>query len=80
MIMTCTMLLLSNKPSLADGVGKEHEVDMEPLIYGRPCWRQVGRPFHWCFCMKPVFEHGSEPCAGVRGDGGGLRAARSVSE
>jgi len=62
--------LLSNRPALAGGVGKEHEVGMEPLFCNRPCRRQVGRPFHWCFCLEPVFEHGSEPCAGVHGDVG----------
>src|SRR5271157_2379637 len=67
--------LLSKEPALTGGVGKEHEVSRAPIFFRWPCRRQVGRLDHWCFSMKPVFEHGSDPCAGVRGDGGGLRAA-----
>jgi hypothetical protein len=70
--------ILSNKPAFAVGVGKEHEAGMERLIYRRPCGWQVGRPFHWCFSMKPAFEQGSDPCAGVLGDGGGSRAHWTV--
>jgi len=67
--------LLSKGPALAGGVGKEHEVSREPIFFSCPCRRQVGRLDHWCFWMEPVFEHGSEPFAGVHGDGGSLCAA-----
>jgi hypothetical protein len=67
--------ILSNEPALAGGEGKEHPVIMDAVILDVPMQAASRPAISLVLLLKPVFEHGSVTCVGVRGDGGGLRAA-----
>jgi hypothetical protein len=67
--------VLSNEPALAGGEGKEHPVIMDAVILDVPMQAASRPAISLVLLLKPVFEHGSVTCVGVRGDGGGLRAA-----